>query len=118
MEPRDHQKGYARMAACSSHLDRRHPAHEPFRISPMARIILASAGLALVSPALAMTDQSNDTADVKFNTSFIQGTDQPADLATFLQGNSVVPGSYRVDVYVNRVLSGRRDINFVSNAAK
>lgn len=84
----------------------------------MARIILASAGLALVSPALAMTDQSNDTADVEFNTSFIQGTDQPADLATFLQGNSVVPGSYRVDVYVNRVLSGRRDINFVSNAAK
>lgn len=106
------------MAACSSHLDRRHPAHEPFRISPVARIILASAGLALVSPALAMTDQSNGTADVKFNTSFIQGTDQPADLATFLQGNSVVPGSYRVDVYVNRVLSGRRDINFVSNAAK
>ncbi len=106
------------MAACSSHLDRRHPAHEPFRISPVARIILASAGLALVSPALAMTDQSNDTADVKFNTSFIQGTDQPADLATFLQGNSVVPGSYRVDVYVNRVLSGRRDINFIANPAK
>jgi outer membrane usher protein len=106
------------MAACSSHLDRRHPAHEPFRVSPLARIIVASAGLALVSPALAMTDRSNDAADVKFNTSFIQGTDQPADLATFLQGNSVVPGSYRVDVYVNRVLSGRRDISFVANAAK
>lgn len=106
------------MAACSSHLDRRHPAHEPFRISPVARIILASAGLALASPATAMTDQNSAAIHVKFNTSFIQGTDQPADLATFLQGNSVVPGSYRVDVYVNRVLSGRRDINFVSNAAK
>lgn len=106
------------MAACSSHLDRRHPAHEPFRISPVARIILASAGLALASPATAMTDQNSAATHVKFNTSFIQGTDQPADLATFLQGNSVVPGSYRVDVYVNRVLSGRRDINFVSNAAK
>ncbi|MGA3679326.1 fimbria/pilus outer membrane usher protein [Pseudomonas graminis] len=65
-----------------------------------------------------MTDQNSAATYVKFNTSFIQGTDQPADLATFLQGNSVVPGSYRVDVYVNRVLSGRRDINFVSNAAK
>lgn len=106
------------MAACSSHLDRRHPAHEPFRISPVARIILASAGLAVASPATAMTDQNSAATHVKFNTSFIQGTDQPADLATFLQGNSVVPGSYRVDVYVNRVLSGRRDINFVSNAAK
>lgn len=106
------------MAACSSHLDRRHPAHEPFRISPVARIILASAGLALASPATAMTDHNSAATHVKFNTSFIQGTDQPADLATFLQGNSVVPGSYRVDVYVNRVLSGRRDINFVSNAAK
>ena len=106
------------MAACSSHLDRRHPAHEPFRISPVARIILASAGLALASPATAMTDQNSAATHVKFNTSFIQGTDQPADLATFLQGNSVVPGSYRVDVYVNRVLSGRRDINFVSNPAK
>lgn len=106
------------MAACSSHLDRRHPAHEPFRISPVARIILASAGLALASPATAMTDQNSAATHVKFNTSFIQGTDQPADLATFLQGNSVVPGSYRVDIYVNRVLSGRRDINFVSNAAK
>ncbi len=118
MEPRDHNKGYARIAACSSRIDRRYLAYMPFRISPVARIILASTGLALASSAAAMTDQSRDAADVKFNTSFIQGTDQPADLATFLQGNSVVPGSYRVDVYVNRVLSGRRDISFIANPAK
>lgn len=118
MEPRDHTKGYARIAACSSPIDRRHLVHQPLRISPLARVIVASAGLALASSAAAMTHQSNDAADVKFNTSFIQGTDQPADLATFLHGNSVVPGSYRVDVYVNRVLSGRRDISFIANPAK
>lgn len=118
MEPRDHTKGYARIAACSSPFERRHLVHQPLRISPLARVIVASAGLALASSAGAMTNQSNDAADVKFNTSFIQGTDQPADLATFLHGNSVVPGSYRVDVYVNRVLSGRRDISFIANPAK
>ena len=58
---------------------------------------------------------ANTLAEVRFNTSFIQGTDQPADLEAFLQGNSVVPGNYRVDVYVNRALSGRRDINFAAN---
>ncbi|OCX18579.1 fimbria/pilus outer membrane usher protein [Pseudomonas graminis] len=74
--------------------------------------------MALASSATAMTDQTSAATDVKFNTSFIQGTDQPADLATFLHGNSVVPGTYRVDVYVNRVLSGRRDISFIANPAK
>ncbi|MFY1666873.1 fimbria/pilus outer membrane usher protein [Pseudomonas sp. Pseu.R1] len=61
------------------------------------------------------TGPPSTTAGVKFNTAFIQGTDQPADLNTFLQGNSVLPGTYRVDIYVNRALSGRRDIIFVAN---
>ncbi|TDV60795.1 outer membrane usher protein [Pseudomonas sp. LP_7_YM] len=39
------------------------------------------------------------------------------DLDSFLQGNSVVPGTYRVDIFVNRVLSGRRDISFMANPA-
>jgi outer membrane usher protein len=115
MEPRDHKQGYARIAACSSTTASGQLARERLRISPLARIVLALAGLALAAPSAAMTDQSNTAAEVQFNTSFIQGTDQPADLAAFLQGNSVVPGSYRVDVYVNRVLSGRRDIHFVAN---
>jgi outer membrane usher protein len=75
------------------------------------------AGFAISSPLLAMTAPTAEraaVAAVKFNTSFIQGTDQPADLQTFLEGNSVVPGSYRVDVYVNRALTGRRDITFVA----
>lgn len=86
-----------------------------------ARAVAAAAWM--IGPgAMAMTDSNSHrdpyahaVADVRFNTSFIQGTDQPADLEAFLQGNSVVPGNYRVDVYVNRTLSGRRDINFAVN---
>ncbi|MDD1967141.1 fimbrial biogenesis outer membrane usher protein [Pseudomonas putida] len=70
---------------------------------------------------MAMADvggESGSGTRVKFNTAFIQGTDQPADLNSFLEGNSVVPGTYRVDIYVNRTLSGRRDLNFVVNPAR
>ncbi|KOG05019.1 Pili bioproteinsis outer membrane usher protein FimD [Pseudomonas syringae pv. aceris] len=52
---------------------------------------------------------------VRFNTAFIQGSDQPADLQEFLRSNSVLPGIYRVDIYVNRKLSGRRDIRFLKS---
>lgn len=78
------------------------------------------------SSAMAVTDSGNDSVNdsgapasastgVKFNTAFIQGTDQPVDLESFLQGNSVVPGTYRIDIFVNRALSGRRDISFMAN---
>ncbi|WP_110947087.1 fimbria/pilus outer membrane usher protein [Pseudomonas bohemica] len=89
---------------------------------PLSICIAATAAWAVGSSAMAIADASSDSghptsasAGVKFNTAFIQGTDQPADLDVFLQGNSVVPGTYRVDIYVNRALSGRRDINFVAN---
>jgi outer membrane usher protein len=118
MECRQNKKGYARIAVCASRIKRRHKGREPFKKRPLAVIVFASWWLALTPSAMAMTDPSGNVPDVKFNTSFIQGTDQPADLATFLQGNSVVPGSYRVDVYINRLLSGRRDINFVANPEK
>lgn len=64
------------------------------------------------SPGTAQGDGS-----VKFNTAFIQGSDQPPDLQEFLRSNSVLPGTYRVDIYVNRTLSGRRDITFSKNQA-
>lgn len=51
----------------------------------------------------------------RFNTAFIQGSDQPPDLEEFLRASSVLPGVYRVDIHVNRSLSGRRDVEFVRN---
>jgi outer membrane usher protein len=59
--------------------------------------------------------QDSDAQTVKFNTAFIQGSDEPAELTEFLKANSVLPGTYRVDIYVNRALSGRRDISFGKN---
>lgn len=56
-----------------------------------------------------------EKATVRFNTAFIQGSDQPPDLQEFLRANSVLPGTYRVDIYVNRALTGRRDITFTGN---
>ncbi|MDB5979842.1 MAG: fimbrial biosis outer rane usher protein [Pseudomonas sp.] len=85
------------------------------------RVLYSAVGMALLMPIpmpiMAVTDQadSGQNPTVKFNTAFIQGTDQPADLQAFLRGNSVLPGTYSVDVFVNRALSGRRDITFAKH---
>lgn len=89
----------------------------------MPMFMTTVASLALVFPFAAMADQAGaqvggaqqPSAHVRFNTAFIQGSDQPPDLKAFLDGASVVPGSYRVDVFINRALSGRRDITFSAN---
>ena len=92
--------------------------HMTLKRHPLATCIAVTTAWMMGGSAMAMTDPAsgdNASSDVKFNTAFIQGTDQPPDLNAFLQSNSVVPGTYRVDVYLNRTLSGRRDINFVAN---
>lgn len=89
----------------------------------MPLFMATAASLALALPVAAMADQTVVQADkrqqpsahVRFNTAFIQGSDQPPDLKAFLDGASVVPGTYRVDVVINRALSGRRDITFSAN---
>ncbi len=48
----------------------------------------------------------------QFNTSFLQGTTSAVDLQALLASSSVIPGSYRVDLYSNETLVGRRDIDF------
>lgn len=77
---------------------------------------LIGCGAVLLCPALQAAVENQAMTPVKFNTAFIQGSDQPPELTEFLKANSVLPGTYRVDIYVNRTLSGRRDISFVSNA--
>jgi outer membrane usher protein len=61
--------------------------------------------------------EQSQAGSVKFNTAFIQGSDQPPELTEFLKANTLLPGTYRVDIYVNRALSGRRDIVFASKPA-
>ncbi|TYO70645.1 fimbrial biogenesis outer membrane usher protein [Pseudomonas sp. CK-NBRI-02] len=50
-----------------------------------------------------------------FNTTFLQGAQSSVDLQLLLSANSVLPGTYRVDLYSNDVLVGRRDIDFNRN---
>lgn len=54
-----------------------------------------------------------------FNTGFLQGgSAQPADVLALLQGASnVLPGNYRVEIFVNGDLNGRRDIDFKQESA-
>lgn len=76
---------------------------------------LLTLALASVLPVAAQAADGTQATPVKFNTAFIQGSEQPPELTEFLKANSVLPGTYRVDIYVNRALSGRRDVVFASN---
>ncbi|WP_019741765.1 fimbria/pilus outer membrane usher protein [Pseudomonas savastanoi] len=86
-----------------------HPRHCPLGIG-LGLTLMFSLSAFAAPPGGTRADGT-----VKFNTAFIQGSDQPPDLQEFLRTNSVLPGTYRVDIYVNRKLSGRRDIAFSKN---
>jgi outer membrane usher protein len=83
---------------------------------PTFRRRLVVLGVAQLLPAIAWAAESAPPALVKFNTAFIQGSDQPPELTEFLSANSLLPGTYRVDIFVNRALSGRRDVVFSSHS--
>lgn len=68
-------------------------------------------------PALAEQDASGGQQLEAFNTAFLQGAPSSVDLQLLLSANSVLPGNYRVDLYSNEVLVGRRDIDFNRNPA-
>ncbi|KAG1390679.1 hypothetical protein G6F58_012922 [Rhizopus delemar] len=52
----------------------------------------------------------------QFNSSFLSGQAKQVDLAAFSNGNPMVAGTYRVDVYVNGGWQGRRDLQFKADA--
>ena len=85
----------------------------PRRYSPCIGVALTLS--VSLSAWAAQSEVADGSVPVRFNTAFIQGSDQPPDLQEFLRSNSVLPGTYRVDIYVNRTLSGRRDITFSKN---
>ncbi|NWN47158.1 fimbrial biogenesis outer membrane usher protein [Pseudomonas sp. MAFF 301514] len=72
-------------------------------------------GLAPLLIALGFTSLCQADGDEQFNTSFLQGAAADVDLHTLLASSSVLPGTYRVDLYGNETLVGRRDIDFHRN---
>lgn len=82
---------------------------------------VACPGWALAAPAnlgeqalMAQSGAANARApeSAQFNSSFLSGQAKQVDLASFTNGNPMVAGTYRVDVYVNGGWQGRRDLQF------
>lgn len=74
-------------------------------------------GLAPLSVALIFSSACLADGDEQFNTSFLQGAASAVDVQALLASSSVLPGNYRVDLYSNDTLVGRRDIDFRHNSA-
>lgn len=66
-------------------------------------------GAAAASGALA---SGASASAFDFDSTFLPGGTESADLARFSQGNHVTPGNYQVDVYVNDVLHGSERVRF------
>ncbi len=65
--------------------------------------------------ALGFSTACQAEGDEQFNTSFLQGAASSVDLQSLLASSNVLPGNYRVDLYGNETLVGRRDIDFRRN---
>lgn len=82
---------------------------------------VSSPGWALAASAnlgeqalLAESNSANAPApeQAQFNSRFLSGRAKQVDLTAFKNGNPMVAGTYRVDVYVNGTWQGRRDLEF------
>ena len=76
---------------------------------------LNALSLLLCSALPGLATAQDDPQLLGFNTTFLQGAQSAVDLQLLLSANSVLPGNYRVDLYSNEVLVGRRDIDFNRN---
>lgn len=78
-----------------------------------------SVAIVLALPSFAGATETSTVLEhdqlAQFNTSFLQGAQSSVDLQLLLSANNVLPGNYRVDLYSNEVLVGRRDIDFQRN---
>lgn len=71
--------------------------------------------LAPLSVAVIFSTACLAEGEEQFNTSFLQGAASSVDVQSLLASSSVLPGNYRVDLYGNDTLVGRRDIDFRLN---
>ncbi|MDI2143671.1 MULTISPECIES: fimbria/pilus outer membrane usher protein [unclassified Pseudomonas] len=74
--------------------------------------LLKRDGWAPFSVALVFSSACLADGEEQFNTSFLQGASSSVDVQALLATSRVLPGVYRVDLYGNKTLVGRRDIDF------
>lgn len=91
------------------------------RKNKLSLALCSGASLSLLGliapPALASGGATGAAAtgmadDMEFNALFLQNSGGAADLHYFEKGNAVAPGTYSVDVYMNRSLVRRQDLVF------
>ncbi|MBC2380276.1 fimbrial biogenesis outer membrane usher protein [Pseudomonas sp. WS 5106] len=82
------------------------------------RLTFTARCLLLLSGAQAMSAQAVE--NVEFNPAFFPdgAGGQQVDISKFSQGNIVLPGSYRTDVYLNGQWLGRETLSFVAVEGK
>jgi len=82
----------------------------PTQVSVLFRYIALGTVVFSSTVTFASTDETFKKST--FSTHFLQNGGQGVDLNDFLQGSTVVAGTYRVDIYINRSLVGRQDVSF------
>lgn len=76
---------------------------EPAASGNLGEQVLLSRHSAVAAPA---------PRDLQFDSSFLSGSGRKTDLSIFRNGNPMIAGNYRLDLYVNGVWKGRRDVAF------
>ncbi|MFD4836563.1 fimbria/pilus outer membrane usher protein [Achromobacter sp. NPDC058515] len=103
----------------------------PFSAGKNVRFALGLCALSLAAAARADDAPTPPTADPapaqvaalapakpkQYNLALLQGAGKTVDVKSLLGNNNALPGTYRSDIYINRSLSGRRDIELVMNPA-
>ncbi|WGS54654.1 fimbrial biogenesis outer membrane usher protein [Paraburkholderia sp. D15] len=85
-------------------------------LRPAAAVVLSVfAVLGAVQSASVHASETNGADAVQFDTTFLR-TDatQGVDVTRFARGNTVSPGVYSVDIWVNDVRVARQDVHFVA----
>lgn len=85
------------------------------RHTRLTSLFCIAATLAIPEYGSAQDNGSRESSAPQFSTQFLKNGGSAIDLDDFLRGSNVLPGSYRVDIYINRNLSGRQDIVFDKN---
>ncbi|HEY1998141.1 fimbria/pilus outer membrane usher protein [Paraburkholderia sp.] len=97
-------------------------ASGPFGLNPVTAVVLSVfAVVGSVQPASVNASEmatASGPEAVQFDTSFLRtDKDQTVDVARFARGNSVSPGVYSVDVWMNDMRIARHDVRFVKAQA-
>jgi outer membrane usher protein len=86
-----------------------------FSLKPLCALVIGV--LAAMHAQLAYAEKRTKLAQIEFGDDFLRRNGQaPVDLSRFSDSNPVLPGAYRVDMYVNGGWVGRQDVSFRAEA--